>query len=63
MVYSYLALIAGISCNADWVAIPEWPLEDGWEDEMCDNLKRVCFTGLEITKKNYFNGELSFKQA
>jgi len=34
----YLALITGIGVGADWIFIPEWPLEDGWENELCDNL-------------------------
>lgn len=36
----YLALIAGISSGADWIFIPEWPAEDGWEDSLCDHLRR-----------------------
>ncbi|MCP3931866.1 MAG: 6-phosphofructokinase [Bacteroidetes bacterium] len=36
----YLALMATLSCSADWVFIPEDPPEPGvWEDRMCALLK------------------------
>ncbi len=36
----YLALMAGLSCGADWVFIPEDPPKPGeWEDHMCELLK------------------------
>lgn len=36
----YLALMAGLSCSADWIFIPEAPPKVGeWEDQMCDLLK------------------------
>lgn len=36
----YLALMASLSCGADWVFIPEDPPEPGeWEDNMCALLK------------------------
>ena len=34
----YLALVAGLACNADWVMIPENPPEVGWEDKLCKRL-------------------------
>ena len=34
----YLALVASLACEADWVFIPEWPPEDGWEDVLCNKL-------------------------
>ena len=34
----YLALVAGLACDADWVMIPENPPEDGWEDKLCKRL-------------------------
>ena len=37
----YLALMAGIAGNADWVLVPENPPEPGWEDLMCNKLS-VC---------------------
>uniref|UniRef100_A0AAX7VLC6 ATP-dependent 6-phosphofructokinase n=1 Tax=Astatotilapia calliptera TaxID=8154 RepID=A0AAX7VLC6_ASTCA len=35
---SYLALVSGLACGADWVLIPEMPPEDGWEEKMCQKL-------------------------
>lgn len=36
----YLALMAGLSCGADWVLIPEDPPRPGeWEDHMCSLLR------------------------
>ena len=32
--------MAGISCSADWICIPEWPMGDGWQDMLCKNLKK-----------------------
>lgn len=26
------------------IFIPEWPLEDGWENELCDNLVKVSLS-------------------
>lgn len=34
----YLALKAAIGGGADYVIIPEFPPEDGWEDEMCKKI-------------------------
>lgn len=35
----YLALVAAITSEADFVFIPEAPPEDGWEQRMCDKLR------------------------
>ena len=35
----YLALRGAIAGGADWVFIPESPPEDGWEEQMCTELK------------------------
>lgn len=41
----YLALVSALGSDADWVFIPEAPPEVGWEDQLCNKLKRViCFT-------------------
>ncbi|KAI5295979.1 6-phosphofructokinase, alpha subunit, partial [Ascosphaera acerosa] len=32
----WLALMAAISCGADWLFVPECPPQDGWEDHMCE---------------------------
>lgn len=42
----YLALVAALASEADWVFIPEWPPEEGWEDILCEKLAQV--TSLEI---------------
>ncbi|XP_027504171.1 ATP-dependent 6-phosphofructokinase, platelet type isoform X4 [Corapipo altera] len=34
----YLALVSALACGADWVFIPEYPPEEGWEDMMCVKL-------------------------
>ncbi|KAL8164959.1 UNVERIFIED_CONTAM: hypothetical protein K2H54_019592 [Gekko kuhli] len=34
----YLALVSALACGADWVFIPEYPPEQGWEDQMCSKL-------------------------
>jgi 6-phosphofructokinase 1 len=35
----YLALMAGLATGANFVLIPEYPPEDGWEDEMCEQIR------------------------
>ena len=37
----YLALVAALACEADWVFIPEWPPEANWQDALCDKLAQV----------------------
>ena len=39
--YRYLALMAGLASEADWVFIPEWPPQKGWEDILCKKLSAV----------------------
>jgi len=34
----YLALVAALASEADWVFLPEWPPEKGWEDSLCEKL-------------------------
>ncbi|XP_021373061.1 ATP-dependent 6-phosphofructokinase-like isoform X1 [Mizuhopecten yessoensis] len=34
----YLGLVAALATEADWVFIPEWPPEAGWEDTLCNKL-------------------------
>ncbi|KAF2724892.1 6-phosphofructokinase [Polychaeton citri CBS 116435] len=36
----WLALMAGVSCGADFVFIPENPPSENWEDEMCSVIKK-----------------------
>ncbi|XP_070534871.1 ATP-dependent 6-phosphofructokinase, muscle type-like isoform X6 [Ptychodera flava] len=44
----YLALVAGLACGADWILIPEWPPEDGWEDHLCDKLSQTRTIGSRL---------------
>jgi len=39
----YLALVSALASEADWVLVPEWPPERGWEDVLCNKLAQVCF--------------------
>lgn len=39
----YLALVSALACGADWVFIPEYPPEEGWEDSMCVKLSEVMY--------------------
>jgi len=41
----YLALVAGLACDADWIMIPENPPEAGWEDKLCERLSLQRDTG------------------
>ncbi|KAL8602724.1 hypothetical protein ACOMHN_062938 [Nucella lapillus] len=34
----YLALVAALACEADWVFIPEWPPEGDWRTTLCNKL-------------------------
>ena len=35
----YLALVAGIVTEADYVFVPEWPPEEDWPDKLCRKLE------------------------
>lgn len=35
----YLALVASMACEADWVFIPEMPPADDWKDKLCQKLR------------------------
>ena len=37
----YLALVAALACEADFVFIPEWPPEIGWAEVLCKKLKQA----------------------
>lgn len=43
MFVRYLALVSALACGADWVFIPEYPPEEGWEDSMCVKLSEVIY--------------------
>jgi len=44
----YLALVAGIVSEADFVFIPEWPPEVNWPDKMCEKLSLERKTGQRL---------------
>ncbi|XP_068736354.1 ATP-dependent 6-phosphofructokinase, muscle type-like isoform X1 [Montipora capricornis] len=44
----YLALVTGLGAGADYVFIPEWPVKEGWEERMCNHLKRVRDSGRRL---------------
>lgn len=49
MLTRYLALVSALACGADWVFIPEYPPEEGWEEQMCVKLSEVsCYCILNI---------------
>lgn len=37
----YLALVSALSCDADYVFVPELPPDDDWEERLCHRLKLV----------------------
>lgn len=37
----YLGLVAALASEADYLFIPEWPVEKGWEKNMCERLAQV----------------------
>lgn len=37
----YLALVAALASEADFVFIPEWPPESGWADRICAKIEQV----------------------
>jgi 6-phosphofructokinase len=54
--YSYLALVAALASEADWVFLPEWPPEKGWETTLCEKLAQVrtAFIVFVQTKRKNF---------
>jgi len=44
----YLALVAGIVTEADWVFVPEWPPEANWPEKMCKKLGMERETGQRL---------------
>lgn len=39
--YRYLALVAALTSEADYVFIPESPPPDDWQKRLCDKLEQV----------------------
>lgn len=48
--YSYLALVAGLSCEADYIFIPENPPRADWPTRLCQQLSQAR----KMQKKNGF---------
>ncbi|KMQ98444.1 6-phosphofructokinase-like isoform 2 protein [Lasius niger] len=46
--YSYLALVAALCCEADYVFIPEWPPEQDWPNKLCKKLLQERLTGQRL---------------
>eukprot|EP00092_Neocalanus_flemingeri_P021987 GFUD01023845.1.p1 GENE.GFUD01023845.1~~GFUD01023845.1.p1 ORF type:complete len:801 (+),score=260.29 GFUD01023845.1:62-2464(+) len=44
----YLALVAGIVSEADWVFVPEWPPEANWPEKLCKKLGMERETGQRL---------------
>ncbi|XP_072764240.1 ATP-dependent 6-phosphofructokinase isoform X3 [Anoplolepis gracilipes] len=44
----YLALVAAICCEADYVFIPEWPPEQEWPNKLCKKLLQERLTGQRL---------------
>ncbi|XP_043255485.1 ATP-dependent 6-phosphofructokinase isoform X2 [Colletes gigas] len=44
----YLALVAAICCEADFVFIPEWPPEQDWPSKLCRKLLQERLTGQRL---------------
>lgn len=42
----YLALVAALACEADFVFVPEYPHNEGWEGKLCKKLQSVCINFL-----------------
>ena len=45
----WLALMAGVSCGADFIFIPENPPSENWEDEMCHIVRKHRLMGKRKT--------------
>lgn len=39
--YSYLALVAGLASEADYIFLPEDPAIVNWQDKLCNKLLQV----------------------
>lgn len=37
----YLALVAALASEADYVFIPEWPPEANWPEKLCNKIEEV----------------------
>ncbi|CAG2253276.1 PFK [Mytilus edulis] len=56
----YLALVAALATEADWVLIPECPPDKGWEKTLCKNCQLghyVPFGTIAVKHQSYFSGK------
>ena len=44
----YLALVAALACEADWVFIPEWPPAANWGELMCEKMAEMRNQGRRL---------------
>lgn len=44
----YLALVAGLASEADWVFVPEWPPPMNWADLMCSKMLEIRNLGQRV---------------
>lgn len=52
--YSYLALVAALATEADYMFIPESPAIEGWEQHMCGRLSQVHLFWLHVYTNSLF---------
>lgn len=46
--YSYLAVVAALASEADFVFIPEDPAETNWPENLCDKILQVVEDAIYI---------------
>lgn len=52
--YSYLALVAGITCEADYIFVPEDPIAPDWKDNICKKITQVFYVELNLLHLYFF---------
>lgn len=53
--HSYLALVAGLASEADYIFIPEAPAVVDWQDRLCNKLLQVLYdTQTLFIHTNYY---------
>lgn len=43
-IHSYLALVAGLASEADYIFIPESPAPPNWPEKICDKILQVLYS-------------------
>ncbi len=51
----YLALVAALATEADFVFIPEWPPEVNWPETLCKKLAQVSFSTNRLLLRHISN--------